>query len=108
MNQLMKSVNKMCLPAQLYLGVSLITTLALIMQNIGGKNKLCVGHLHGEIPCNNMTIFVIQFFYILIWTWILQRLCTGGYKKISWFLVMLPYITMFLLLLLVILFGQIV
>lgn len=108
MNQLMKSVNKMCLPAQLYLGVSLITTLALIMQNIGGKNKLCVGHLHGEIPCNNMAIFVIQFLYILIWTWILQRLCTGGYKKISWFLVMLPYITMFLLLLLVILFGQIV
>ena len=99
----MKTVNKMCLPAQLYLGVSLVTTLALIMQNMGQKNKICVGHLQGELPCNNMTVFGVQIIYIFIWTWVLQRLCTGGYKKISWFLVMLPYITMFLLLLLVIL-----
>ena len=102
----MKNINKMCLPAQLYLGVSLVTTLALIMQNMGNKNKFCVGHLQGEIPCNNIVIFSIQLVYIFIWTWLLQRLCSGGYKKISWFLVMFPYITMFLLLLLVILFGQ--
>ena len=106
MNQVIKSVNKMCLPAQLYLGISTITTLALIIQNLGKPNKFCAGQFETHLPCNNHIVFVFQFLYIFVWTWMLQKLCTRGYKNISWFLVMLPYITMFLLILLFILFAQ--
>jgi hypothetical protein len=34
--------------------------------------------------------------FAFIWTFILGWLCDKGYKSISWFLVMLPYIIMFL------------
>ena len=65
MNNILRKVNKMCLPAQLYLGISLLTTLALIMQNVGLGNRYCVGHLQSNIPCNNMIVFAVKILYIL-------------------------------------------
>ena len=75
-------------------------------QNVGLGNRYCVGHLQSDIPCNNMIVFAVKILYILGWTWVLDLLCKRGYKKISWLLVLLPYITMFLLILLFILFSQ--
>ena len=35
---------------------------------------------------------VIKLVFAFIWTFILEWLCKKGYKSISWFLVLLPYI----------------
>ena len=102
MSDLMKAVNKMCLPAQLYLGISTLSILALLFQNIGQNNTYCIGSFESRLPCSNMTVFIFKILYIIIFTWLLQKFCAKGYKTISWLLVLLPFILMFLLLLIMV------
>jgi len=33
-----------------------------------------------------------KVFFALLWTWFLNFLCSKGYKSVSWFLVLLPFI----------------
>ena len=40
-------------------------------------------------------IFMMKLIYIVGWTSILHYLCKNGYKNLSWFLVLLPFIGMF-------------
>ena len=40
---------------------------------------------------------MIKLVYVLLWTYILQLLCRKGYSSVSWFLVLLPFIGMFIL-----------
>tara|TARA_Y100000816_G_C25986623_1_gene515324 strand:- start:101 stop:418 length:318 start_codon:yes stop_codon:yes gene_type:complete len=103
MNNILKSVNKLCLPAQLYLAISTLSVLGLLFQNMGMQNKYCIGHLSTDLPCNNMVVFIGKVLYILVWTWILQKLCKKGYKSVSWLIVLFPYVLMFLVLLLMML-----
>ena len=100
MNNILKKVNKLCLPAQLYLAISAFSILGLLFQNIGMQNKYCIGQLSTELPCSNMVVFIGKILYVLVWTWILQKLCKKGYKSISWLIVLFPYVLMFLVLLL--------
>tara|TARA_B110000305_G_C18785369_1_gene335849 strand:- start:57 stop:362 length:306 start_codon:yes stop_codon:yes gene_type:complete len=41
----------------------------------------------------NTFIFVTQLFYVLSWSWILNKICEKGYSKFSWFLFLLPIVT---------------
>lgn len=93
----MKTVNTLCSPAQIYLGISVISVVAMILQNLGNPKKYCIGTISAPCPTHNMVYFAIKFVYIFIWTFLLQKLCKKGYKNISWFLVLLPIITMFVL-----------
>jgi len=95
---ILKTINKLCLPAQIYLGISALSILALFFQNIGQQNKYCIGKVNTTLPCNNMTVFVFKILYVFVWTWILQKLCSRGYKSVSWLLVLLPFVLMFVLL----------
>jgi hypothetical protein len=45
-----------------------------------------------------MLYLVFQILYVGIWTYLLQRLCRGGYKSVSWFLVLLPFLGFFVIL----------
>ena len=100
---IVKTINKLCLPAQLYLAISTISILGLLFQNLGGHNQYCIGKFTADLPCSNMSVFLLKAFYVFIWTCILQKLCKKGYKSISWLIVLLPFVLMFLLLLLFIL-----
>jgi hypothetical protein len=37
---------------------------------------------------------VVKGIFIAAWTWFLNFLCSKGYKAISWFLVLLPFLLM--------------
>lgn len=106
MSDLFKTINKICLPAQIYLGISTLSILGMLFQNIGQEKKYCIGKYNTNLPCNNMSVFIFKIFYVIIVTWILQKLCARGYKSISWLLVLLPYVFMFVLLLLMVLFFK--
>ena len=93
---------KLCSPAFVYLALSVFTILLIALQNIGNTNKYCVG----SFTCNVGSTFIVFLFkavYILFWTFILNILCQAGYTNISWFLVILPFVLLFLLLLLLML-----
>ena len=90
---LIKDFKKLCSPAQLYLVLSIISFLFMAIQNIfaGKKGKYCVGMFSCKIP-NLLVVFIVKVLYIAFWTIVLNSLCIAGYKQLSWFLVLLPFI----------------
>ncbi len=93
----MKTINSLCTPAYVYLGVSMLGFISLMIQNCKEPRKYKVGAWESETPCHNITFFIFKAIYILIWTFILNKLCKNGYTKLSWFLFLLPLIFMFIL-----------
>ena len=67
-----------CTPVYVYLVISVISLLMMIGMDIPGMNIL---------------FFVLKVF---VWSFILNFICKSGYVNVSWFLVLLPFIFMFL------------
>ena len=96
LRQPIKELGKLCPPAQVYLLISVLSFIAVLLQNTGDSKQYCVGSFHA--PCeNNVLFFIFKLFYIALWVFILQKLCSGGYTTASWVLVFLPIIAMFIL-----------
>jgi len=66
------------------------------IQNFGNKNVYCLGS-YACNTSNTMTLFILKVIYVLFWTWILNIICKSGYETVSWILVLVPYIFMFLM-----------
>lgn len=98
-----KTFTSLCTPAQVYLVISGMTVLALLFQNFEKPSHYTVGRYSVKLDHHNMIFFVFKVFYVVIWTWLLNKLCTTGYKKISWFLVLLPYLFIFVIIALLLL-----
>ena len=103
MKKMNKMFNSLCAPAQLYLILSTLSILALLIQNVSDPLRYRVGHYKVNLKHHNVLFFVFKIMYVLIWTFLLNRLCASGYKNVSWFLVLLPFILMFVLIALLIL-----
>jgi hypothetical protein len=101
MNKYTKDFKNLCSPAFLYLFLSAIIFIVIAVQNFGNTTKYCVGQYQCNFP-NTFVMFVFKAIYILFWTFILNSLCKAGYKEISWFLVLLPVLLLFVILGLVI------
>lgn len=89
-------LRNLCTPAYVYLVISIITILVIGIQNFGRKNVYCLGPYSCNTP-NSSTFFILKVIYVLFWTWILNIICKSGYETVSWVLVLLPYVLMFLL-----------
>lgn len=68
---------KLCDPAMVYFGLACISILFGLLGNISAGSLVAKG------------------IYAIIWTYILNFLCDKGYKTVSWFLVILPFVMMF-------------
>lgn len=95
--KVVKQFTSLCTPAQLYLGMSLLSVLALCYQNLGNPDVFACGIMKADTPINNAFYLVFQVLYVLGWTYLLNYLCKTGYSKISWLLILLPFIAMFVL-----------
>ena len=51
--------------------------------------------LSARVP-STFLVFVVKIIYILFWTWVLNLMCKDGHKEIAWFLVLIPFILLFL------------
>lgn len=96
-----KDFKNLCSPAFFYLAVSVGIFVIIAIQNLGNTTKYCIGDYECALP-NTFMIFVFKAIYILFWTFILNSLCKAGYKEVSWFLVLLPLLMLFIILGLVI------
>lgn len=74
----------------------MIALFVMAFQNIGNVNMYCLGSYSCSVT-NTTTIFILKFFYILFWTWILNLICRAGAPEIAWFLILIPFILMFIL-----------
>jgi hypothetical protein len=59
----------------------------------------CLGSYACNTP-NTFTIFILKVIYVLFWTWVLNLICKDGHTGISWFLVLIPFILLFAIVLL--------
>jgi hypothetical protein len=91
-------LSKLCKPALLYLVISTIAIIIVFIQNIGAK-QFCVGTLSCNVPSITMA-FLVKILYVLFWTWILNLICKSGHTRIAWFLLLLPFIAFFIMILL--------
>lgn len=89
-------IRGLCTPAYIYLLISVVVIVALMFQNAGNSNTYCIGMY--ECPVNNTAyMFLGKGIYVLFWTFVLNSICRAGYKEISWFLVLLPFLLFFVL-----------
>lgn len=73
---------KICMPALVYLILSVISLLMMIFNDF------------------KIVATLINIIFIIIWTWILNLICSAGYEWLSWVFVLLPFVIMLILILL--------
>jgi hypothetical protein len=74
----MKDFSKLCTPAKVYFAIAVF---AIIIALFNGISVIAA---------------FVKLVFAFIWTFILSFLCDKGYKSLSWFLVLLPYIIILL------------
>jgi hypothetical protein len=73
-----KTFKELCTPAMVYLAISIITIFVALFNGV------------------TIMIVAVNAIFVLFWTFILNLLCKNGMKYVSWFLVLLPYVTIFM------------
>ena len=91
--KLEKTINSLCGPAYFYLVVSVLVVVLLVVQNLlnGNYNEFCVGSYKCDVP-NVLIALAMKVLYVVFWTVILDALCKYGLKRLSWVLVLLPFV----------------
>ena len=96
--------NNLCTPAQIYLIISFILMIlsyfglnAISQQfTLNQSNNSFLQSLNFTYQKDARTSYVIQAVFIVLWTWVLSYLCNKGFSNLSWFLILLPWVLMFL------------
>jgi len=89
--------NNICTPAQVYLAISLVAIITMLIQNCEDNTVYRVGDMVVKTPCHNLAFFAVKIMYVFLWTWLLNILCKKGFSGLSWLLVLMPIIGMFVL-----------
>jgi len=92
-----KDFRNLCTPASVYLAINVVIFVVIAVQNFGNTKQYCVGQYKCNVP-NTFVMFLFKAVYILFWTFLLNAVCKAGYREVSWFLVLLPIILMFVIL----------
>uniref|UniRef100_A0A6C0AZE0 Uncharacterized protein n=1 Tax=viral metagenome TaxID=1070528 RepID=A0A6C0AZE0_9ZZZZ len=91
-----KKLKELCTPAYVYFILSVIGIIFSIIQNFGSKNTYKLGMFMTRVP-STILVFAVKIIYILFWTWILNLICKDGHTGIAWFLVLIPFILLFVI-----------
>ena len=91
-----KSIKELCTPAMLYFVISILALFVVLMQNLGNTNSYHVGSFSCRVP-NTAVVFIVKLIYVLFWTYVLNLICKDGHTSLSWLLVLLPWILLFVI-----------
>ena len=94
--KLVKKVKSLCTPAFIYLVVSALALTVLIGQNAGNTTKYCAGSYVCDVS-NTGLVLLVHALYIIFWTFVLDLMCKAGYKKLSWLVLLFPFVLGFVL-----------
>lgn len=90
------SLKQLCTPAMLYFVISMIALIIVAFQNLGHRDSYHIGNFSCRVP-NTLFVFIIKFIYIVFWTYVLNLICKDGHVGISWLLVLLPWLLLFVI-----------
>ena len=85
-----KNLKALCRPSHIYFTISMIALVLMVIQNLGNTHT----YVCGMYQCS---VENTKLIYVLFWTWLLNVFCKAGYEKLSWFLVIFPFVLMFVL-----------
>lgn len=91
-----RTLKELCTPAALYFIISMFALLIVLFQNIGNRHSYNVGNFSCRVP-STFLVFIIKFIYIVFWTYILNLICRDGHVGVSWLLVLLPWLLLFVI-----------
>ena len=69
-----RAFSKICMPAKIYFAIAVIASVIALFSGLG------------------LMMVAMKLVFAFIWTFVLGWLCDQGFKSLSWFLVLLPYI----------------
>jgi len=69
-----RDFSKICMPAKIYFAIAVIASVIALFSGLG------------------IMMVAMKLVFAFIWTFVLGWLCDQGFKSLSWFLVLLPYI----------------
>lgn len=69
-----KRFSNLCTPAKIYFAIAVISTIVALFNGVP------------------IIAAFIKLVFASIWTFVLSWLCSKGYKSVSWFLVLLPFV----------------
>ena len=98
-------LSQLCTPSLVYFVVSVMGMVMSIFQNMGNKQKYCLGTFACNVP-STVAVFIVKIVYIFFWTWVLNLMCKDGHTNIAWFLVLLPFILLFIIIALVAMYQR--
>jgi hypothetical protein len=90
-------LSQLCTPSYVYFIISVLAIAIAAVQNIGNSNKYTLGMFSCRVP-SCISIFIVKIVYIFFWTWILNLMCKDGHSEVAWFLVLLPFVMLFVIL----------
>ena len=90
-------LSQLCTPSYIYFIISILAIAISAVQNMGNRNKYTLGTFSCRVP-SCVAVFIVKIVYILFWTWILNLMCKDGHSGIAWFLVLLPFVLLFVIL----------
>lgn len=88
-------IRNLCTPAYVYLVISVIAIVLMAVQNLSNPQMYCIG-IYACSTNSVFMIFLLKIVYVIFWTWILNIICRAGATGVAWFLVLLPYILLFI------------
>jgi hypothetical protein len=91
-----KTLKELCTPAMIYFFISIIALIMVLFQNLGNSNSYNVGSFSCRVP-NTALVFIVKLIYVLFWTYVLNLICKDGHTSLSWLLVLLPWILLFVM-----------
>lgn len=92
-----KKLRELCTPSLVYFVISMLALVIALLQNLGNSKSYTLGSFSCNVP-STILIFIVKLIYIFFWTWILNLICKDGHSGISWLLVLLPFVLLFVLL----------
>tara|TARA_B110000495_G_C22439609_1_gene275895 strand:+ start:175 stop:489 length:315 start_codon:yes stop_codon:yes gene_type:complete len=96
MHRFSKQFKDLCTPAALYFSMSIFALCIVLLQNLGNTNSYHVGSFSCRVP-NTTAVFIAKLIYVLFWTYILNLICKDGHVGLSWLLILLPYVLLFVI-----------
>ena len=95
----------LCTPAKVYITLAVIYMIGAyfsmnefsnFMQVNQSKLHPYLNSLNFSVSKSTNGVTLVNILFTLLWTWLLNRLCSAGYIRVSWFLVLFPYLLLFL------------
>jgi hypothetical protein len=90
------TLKELCTPAMIYFTISIVALIMVLFQNLGNSSSYNVGSFSCRVP-NTALVFIVKLMYVLFWTYILNLICKDGHTTLSWLLVLLPWILLFVM-----------